>query len=299
MDIKHLRYFISIVNNDFNLSRTAQNLYISQPTLSIMINDFESREGTNLFKRTNGKIIGLTYVGEKYYYDAQEVIKKYNEMQVNLHEATETMAGSITIGIPPLILSVIFSTIMPKLILDNPTINFTLKEQGAHRLKSELLLENIDIAVLLSPEGISKNIIDSFEIQCSELAVFLSPNHHLATKETIDWKDLHNEKIAIFDESFMIHHLFKDTCERNNVYANIILKSSSWDFMLNSTKINEELLTILPLPMAEQYASADFVARRMNEPIIWKVMICRLKKNNYTNTEKYIYDTLLELFHAN
>jgi hypothetical protein len=97
----------------------------------------------------------------------------------------------------------------------------------------------------------------------------------------------------------MIHHLFKDACERNNVYANIILKSSSWDFMLNSTKINEELLTILPLPMAEQYASADFVARRMNEPIIWKVMICRLKKNNYTNTEKYIYDTLLELFHAN
>ena len=93
MDIKHLRYFISIVNNDFNLSRTAQNLYISQPTLSIMINDFESREGTSLFKRNNGKIVGLTYIGEKYYDDAQEVIKKYNEMQMNLHEAADTMAG--------------------------------------------------------------------------------------------------------------------------------------------------------------------------------------------------------------
>lgn len=298
MDIKHLRYFISIVNNDFNLSRTAQNLYISQPTLSIMINDFESREGTSLFKRNNGKIVGLTYIGEKYYDDAQEVIKKYNEMQMNLHEAADTMAGSITIGIPPLILSLIFSTIMPKLILDNPTINFTIKEQGAHRLKGELLLETVDIAVLLSPEGISQNIIDSFEIQSSELSVFLSPKHHLAKREIIDWKDLHNEKIAIFDESFMIHHLFKDACERNNVYTNIILKSSSWDFLLNSIKINEELLTILPLPMADQYASSDFVARQMSEPIVWKVMICRLKKNNYTNTENYIYDTLLELFQA-
>lgn len=41
MDIKHLRFFIAIVENNFNLSRTAQQLYISQPTLSIMINDFE------------------------------------------------------------------------------------------------------------------------------------------------------------------------------------------------------------------------------------------------------------------
>lgn len=31
MDIRHLRYFVSIVDNDFNLSRASQNLYVSQP----------------------------------------------------------------------------------------------------------------------------------------------------------------------------------------------------------------------------------------------------------------------------
>ncbi|WP_143931453.1 LysR family transcriptional regulator, partial [Rodentibacter pneumotropicus] len=41
MDIRHLRYFVAIVENNFNLSKTAQNLYISQPTLSMMISDFE------------------------------------------------------------------------------------------------------------------------------------------------------------------------------------------------------------------------------------------------------------------
>lgn len=44
MDIKHLRYFIGIVENGFNLSRTSQNLYISQPALSMMINEFEHQE---------------------------------------------------------------------------------------------------------------------------------------------------------------------------------------------------------------------------------------------------------------
>lgn len=44
MDIRHLRYFVSIVDNDFNLSRASQNLYVSQPALSMMITEFENRE---------------------------------------------------------------------------------------------------------------------------------------------------------------------------------------------------------------------------------------------------------------
>lgn len=55
MDIKHLRFFIAIVENNFNLSRTAQQLYISQPTLSIMINDFEEKQGIKLFNKNTIK----------------------------------------------------------------------------------------------------------------------------------------------------------------------------------------------------------------------------------------------------
>lgn len=80
MDIRHLRYFVSIVDNDFNLSRASQNLYVSQPALSMMITEFENRENIQIFKRASGKIIGLTFAGENYYRDAKEVIKRYNEI---------------------------------------------------------------------------------------------------------------------------------------------------------------------------------------------------------------------------
>ncbi|TDQ56520.1 DNA-binding transcriptional LysR family regulator [Mesocricetibacter intestinalis] len=296
MDIKHLRYFIAIVENNFNLSQTSKNLYISQPALSMMINDFENRENAQLFKRSQGKIVSLTYIGENYYRDAKEIIKKYNEMHINLHNANKQISGKITIGIPPLVLSVVFSEVMPKLILANPTINFTIKEEGAYLLKRDLLLENVDIAVLLYPERIAKNIIDSFAIQRSELAVFLSPKHHLAQKERLNWRDLHNEKIAIFDTTFMIYHQLIEAFERHNIHPNIILKSSSWDFLLNTVKINKSLLTILPLPIAEQFKSAEFVCRKIDQPVLWCVTLCRLKKTNYTNIENYILDSLLKAF---
>jgi DNA-binding transcriptional LysR family regulator len=296
VDIKHLRYFIAVVENDFNLSRTAESLYISQPTLSIMINDFEARQGIKLFNREQSKLLGLTLTGKHYYQDALEVIKKYNDMQENLHRHEQNIKGAITIGIPPLVLSVVFSTIMPKLILKNPDIQFTIKESGAYQLRQDLLLETVDIAILLHPEGISKKMIDSYQIQSSELAVFMSTKHRLANHTLLDWPDLHNEKMAIFDETFMIHHLVKAKFEQHNIRQNIVLQSGSWDFLVNSARINHELLSILPLPIAEQYSFEDIVAVPIKQAIPWKVMLCRLKKSNYNRVEEYILDALLEEF---
>ncbi|MCK3654602.1 LysR family transcriptional regulator [Pasteurellaceae bacterium Macca] len=296
MDIRHLRYFVAIIDNDFNLSRTSQNLYISQPALSMMVNEFETKENIQLFKRTQGKIVGLTYVGENYYRDAKEVIKKYNQMNLNLHNSVKDITGEIIIGIPPLILSTLFSDVMPQLILNNPTIKFTIREQGAYVLKSELLLEKINFAVLLYPERISKNIIDSFVIHSSELALFCSSENELAQQELVTWQDLHHKKMAIFDNTFMIHHQLIDIFERQNVYPNIILKSSSWDFLLNSVKINRELITILPYPIASQYNSEKFKCIKIKNPLPWIVTLCRLKQNNSFGMEDFIFDSLLNSF---
>lgn len=296
MDIKHLRYFIAIVDNNFNLSRTSQNLYISQPALSMMINDFENKESIHLFKRSQGKIIGLTYIGENYYKDAKEVIKKYNEMNQNLHKTEKTIIGEISIGIPPLILSVVFPKIIPELILKNPNINFQIKEQGAYSLRNELLLKNIDFAVLLYPEGIPKNIIDSFEIFRSELAIFMSSDHKLAKKEDILWQDLHNENIITFDKTFMIYHQLQEAFERHNIYPRILFESSSWDFLFYSVRSNKNLLTLLPFPIGEQYPMQGLICRKIKDPIPWRVTLCRLKKNNYSNVESHICDALLAAF---
>lgn len=296
MDIKHLRYFIGIVENDFNLSRTSQNLYISQPALSMMINEFENRENIQLFNRVNGKITGLTYVGENYYRDAKDLIEKYNRMNKNLHQKHHQISGNITLGIPPLILSVLFPKVIPHLIQNNPDIKFTIKEQGAFSLKNELLLGNIHLAILLYPEQIPHHIMDSFEIYRSELAVFCSSNHHFADKKEISWQELHKEKMISFDKTFMIYQHLSERFERHGIYPDILYKSSSWDFLYYTAKTNHDILTILPLATAELYPDKDLVCVRIKDPVLWRITLCRLKKNNYSNAENYIFDELLTIF---
>lgn len=80
MDIKQIRYFLAIVECQFNLSQAAEMLYISQPTLSMMITEFEKRENVRLFKRTRGRITGLTYLGESYYQDSPALLTKISNL---------------------------------------------------------------------------------------------------------------------------------------------------------------------------------------------------------------------------
>lgn len=296
MDIKHLRYFIGIVENGFNLSRTSQSLYISQPALSMMINEFEHQENVALFTRANGKISGLTYVGENYYRDAKELLEKYNQMNRNLHKKEQEITGKISIGIPPLILSLIFPKILPELILNNPQIEFDVKEQGAYSLKSELLLGNVNFATLLHPEHISSKIIESFEIYRSELSVFCSPNHPFAKKDSVTWQELHKEKIVTFDKTFMIYQHLKEAFERHNIHPNIVYESASWDFLYYTAKSNSDILTILPLATGQYYQDPHLVSVKIEDPVLWRVTLCRLKKTNYSNAENYIFDQILKAF---
>lgn len=296
MDIKHLRYFISIVENNFNLSRASQNLYVSQPALSMMINEFEQREKIQLFKRHNSKITGLTYVGENYYREAKELLEKYNQMHKNLHSTEQEISGKINIGIPPLILSVIFPKVLPELIQSHPHIKFEVVEKGAYVLKNELLVENIHFATLLYPENVSRNEIESVEIYQSELAVFCSPKHHFATRKEITWQDLNREKMVIFDHTFMIYQQLEENFNRRQIYPNIVYASSCWDYLYYTAKSTPDVLTILPLATEKLYAADDLVSVRIKEPILWKVTLCRLKKARYSAIESYLFDRLISEF---
>ncbi|MBP1040724.1 LysR family transcriptional regulator [Vagococcus sp. BWB3-3] len=293
MDIKQLRYFTAIVEHNYNLSHAATMLYISQPTLSMMINDFEKKEGVKLFKRERSRITGLTYIGERYYEDALKVLTVYHDMISNLHNNHTDNEGTITIGIPPLVLSVVFSTIMPTLILENPNMTIDVKELGAYQLKDELLLGNVDLAVLLAPAGFNSQLVETYEIQHSELAAFFSDKHDLAQKKNITWQDLNNRHLALFDDSFMINHFLTAAFGRHQVHPNILLTSGSWDYMLNAARINKEVATILPKPIQDLYQIEGVTCRPIEQPVIWTVILARLKKSTYSHPESFILDSLL------
>lgn len=298
MDVEHLKYFMAVVKNDFNLSETAVKLHISQPALSKYILKFEKDENVDLFFRKNGRLVGLTPSGENFHANAQMVIHSHDEMLKELRENSKTVKGVVRIGIPPLILTVLFTEIMAKLILLNPQIRFEIIESGAFELKRMLALEEVDFAVILSPSELNPFAYQETVIRQDELTAFMSKNNPLAIKDRLTWGDLKGRNLAIFNESFMIHHQLKRKFEAAKIEPKIQLTSGSWDFLLEVTKTSD-LITILPSPTRKHIISDNFVERHFENPISWTVILTHPTKGHTTILENYVKNSIIDYFTLN
>ncbi|ARU61643.1 hypothetical protein CBW65_11920 [Tumebacillus avium] len=77
MDIKLLRTFIMMAK-ELNFHRTAERLYLAQPTVSVHIRQLEEMVGYALFERT-GRKVRLTAAGERFRLHADKILQAHDE----------------------------------------------------------------------------------------------------------------------------------------------------------------------------------------------------------------------------
>jgi len=295
MEISQLKYFIAIVENNLNLSDALRKLHISQPALSKYIIKFEEEENLRLFERNHGRLTGLTPAGENFYANALVVIEKHDNLMNEFREHGSLIKGVIRIGIPPLILTVLFTEIMADLIRLNPKIKFTIIEKGAFELRKMLLLEELDVAVLLDPTNLNGLLFKEEVIREDELTAFMSRDNPLSLRDKIEWSDLKGKDLAIFNESFMIHHQLMAKFRSLKMDPRISLMSGSWDFLLEVTRTSN-FITVLPAPIRDHFYFRDVKEMPFSKPISWQVVITYPVKSRYSRIEKYTIDSIRGYF---
>lgn len=295
LDIKQLEYFIEIVKCHYNLSRAAERLHVSQPALSQTIRQFEEQEQVELFVRYKGRLQNLTPAGERFYINSQNIIQYYYQMLDELRDNATQYKGKIRIGIPPLVLSVVFSKLLPKLIVENPDVEFEVIEAGAYDLTRMLTLKELDFAVLLQPVYIDSEIIEEYILQQDELTAFMSNKHPYSHQRYLYWNQLEDQSLAIFNSTFMIHHKLKEKFQEEGIHPHLAILSSSWDYLLLSVK-NSNFLTILPSPIRNLFNFKDIVEIPFFQPISWSVVLCRPRKELHSHLKEHILNEIISFF---
>lgn len=97
MDLAQIRYFLSVADH-LSFTRAAEELYVSQPTVSKQIALMERELGFKLFSRSN-QGVRLTYTGQMLYPDFRDALSLIDSAVQKVAMSTDDMRGHIRIGI--------------------------------------------------------------------------------------------------------------------------------------------------------------------------------------------------------
>ncbi len=185
MEIRVLKYFLAVAREE-NISRAAENLHITQPTLSRQISQLEEELGTKLFER--GKHLTLTEAGVMLRRRAEEVTELVDKIENDFAEPAE-VGGKISVGEGALKSSKLLMRAMERFREDYPKVQYEIYCNTSDYIKERLDKGLCDFGLLLEPIDIEK--YDFIRLPMKERwGLYMMKDHPLSQKACITRADL-------------------------------------------------------------------------------------------------------------
>ena len=233
MELRVLKYFLTVAEKE-SITKAAESLYITQPTLSRQLMDLEEEVGKKLFIR--GKKIILTEEGLLLRKRAEEIFSLVDKTTMEISNSDDIINGDIHIGTGD---SNLISPILrkaKKLQDDYPNIKYHFYSGNLDFIMEKLENGLIDFGIVFG--NLDKKKYDFIQFDKKEtLGIITNKNSNLSKIKQISLKDLNNEPIIISSQdivnSFFIK-LFEDsgikpkiTATYNLLYsANILARAN-------------------------------------------------------------------------
>lgn len=227
MEIRVLRYFLAVVREE-SITKAAELLHITQPTLSRQIAQLEEEMGIKLFDRGTRKIV-LTNEGILLRRRAEEILELVDKTERELTDQDKMIGGKVSIGCGDLTAV----QLLPKLIQSfherYPAVTFDLYTATADHIRDRMDRGLTDVGLLLEPVSMEKYDYIALNPQ-EQWVVAMSPGAPLAKLLRITPEDLKGAPLILprrLDVQSELARWFGDEFEKLNILMTANLPSNS------------------------------------------------------------------------
>ncbi|MFP8642777.1 MULTISPECIES: LysR family transcriptional regulator [Priestia] len=187
MEIRVLRYFLTVAREG-NITKAADVLHVTQPTLSRQLKDLEQELGKKLFIRSSHSII-LTDEGMLLRNRAEEIVNMVDKVEAEFSSMEETIGGDIYIGGGETEAMKHIARVAKDVQLRYPNIRYHLYSGNEEDITERLDKGLLDFGILIQPADISK--YNYLNIPAKDVwGVVMRRDSPLALKESIQAADL-------------------------------------------------------------------------------------------------------------
>ena len=187
MELRTLRYFLAAAQEE-NITKAADILHVTQPTLSRQMMDLERELGVTLMLRGKN---GLTLTDDGIFFRqrAQEIVELADRLEKSFVERQNNISGMVVIGASETVGSQTLARLIKEFTGKYPAVQFTLYNETVDNIKDRLDKGLVDIGLLLEPVDVTK--FDYVRLsQQDTWGLLVRDDHPLTEKESLTADDV-------------------------------------------------------------------------------------------------------------
>lgn len=186
--LRQLQVFEKVARH-LNYSRAAEELFLSQPAVSMQIKQLEGHIGLPLFEQM-GKKIFLTEAGRELFHYSRTIAQQLTEMEAVFDEMKGLGRGTLTLSVVNTA-NYFTPQLLAKFCQQHPNINIILHVANRDAVLRQLADNSTDLAIMgQPPEGLD---ISAESFLDNPLVMIAAPDHSLAKLKNIKFPQLAKE----------------------------------------------------------------------------------------------------------
>ncbi len=270
MEIRQLRYFLDIAQTE-HLTQSAQNLFVTQSTLSHGLRQLELELNIPLFDRL-GRGLRLSQAGAAFRVHAARALQEIEAGRMALADMTSLQSGTLTVGVIPTFLHTLVPATVAAFSMLYPRVNIVVRDLRAGPIEEQLVEGQIDVGIAFYPA--ERDEIETEPLFNERMQLVVNRKHPLAHRRTLAVKDLARVPLAMLPRAFTTRRLIDDGLRRAGVVPEVRVEMESVEGLLDVCRWGD-LASIAPERAARQ--ASDLLAIDLHSPamlrhagILWR-----------------------------
>lgn len=234
MDFKEMSYILAIAQHK-NITKAAEALYTSQPSLSKFLKALEEELGLKLFRRIGHKYV-LTYAGERYVEKAQQILQLKNDLDMELADIIKRDVGVLKVAFPTMRCTYMLPATLPDFQRMYPNVRIDIVEDSSENLDQKILSGDVEVAFYTQPPKMSNPLLEYDILEEEELLICTQKGHPLgrfaspssASKyPRLDVSMLKNELVILMRPGQRTRQIVDDYLQHKGIQFENVLYTSS------------------------------------------------------------------------
>ncbi|MEU2021764.1 LysR substrate-binding domain-containing protein [Streptomyces sp. NPDC016469] len=263
MQFQQLTYFVAVAEAR-HFTRAAEEVHVSQPSLSQQIRALENELGAELFSRARGNIT-LTDAGEALLPLARRILADADTARHEVQELAQLRRGRVRLGATPSVCTGLLPEVLRAFHDLHPGIQLLLEEGGSHDLVRELARGALDLALVVLPLPAASPALTTVELLQEDLVVVSSaqrPRPGRAGRVRI--ADLEGEPLVMFRHGYDLRELTVAACRAEGFEPSFTVEGGEMDAVLGFVRAG---LGVAVVPhMVAARSGADLRATPLARP---------------------------------